>query len=231
MTKQNITLKVELRKDKEGKMEKLNPQDFIPAIIYGAGKENKNLKIKPQDFYKAYEKAGESNLIDLEIPGKKELSKVIIKEIQKDVVKDFVIHVDFYEVDMTKEIVTEIPLNFVGESKAVREFGAELITNISEVEVKCLPGDLVDHIDVDLSALEHINDSINLYDITLPKGIKLVSEEDNVIASVKEPQIIEEPEPVVETAEGEEVSGAEEEKEDKTEETKDEEGDKESKTE
>jgi len=206
MTKQNITLKAELRKDEGGKFEKLNPQEFIPAIIYGAGKENKCLKIKAQDFYKAYDKAGESNLIDLQIGDDQETSKIIIKDLQKDVVKDFIIHVDFYEVDMTKEITTEISLEFVGESKAVRELGAELIKNMYSVEVSCLPGDLVDHIDVDISSLENFEDVIRLDDIKIPEGMELTSEGNETIISAREPRAEEEPEPEAEV--GAEEGGA-----------------------
>ena len=192
MSKQNIILQVELREGKQGELEKLNPQEFIPAVIYGAGKDNKYLKIKAQDFCKVYKEAGESNLIDLQIGKDKDISKIIIKDVQRDVVKDFAIHVDFYEVDMTKQITTEIPLNFIGESKAVRELGAELIKNMDAVEVKCLPGSLVGHIDIDISSLEKCDDSIKLHSIILPEGISLVLEGNEAIVSAKEPRIQEE---------------------------------------
>lgn len=162
-----------------------NMNDVIFGNIYAPNFENINLSIKKQDFEKIYEQAGESNLIDLEIEGMDPF-KILIKEIQKDAVKNRIIHVDFYKVDMTKEINTEIPLEFVGVSKAEKELGGMLIKNYDSIEVECLPGDLVDHIDVDISKLENIDDSIRMEDLDIPKGMKLVSETNDTIVSVTE---------------------------------------------
>lgn len=202
MTKE-ITLKAELRQEKDGKLEKLDPMNFIPAIIYGPGAENKNLKIKKQEFDKIYAEAGESNLINLQI-GSEASIKVLIKDLQRDVVKDFIIHADLYQVDMTKKITTEIPLEFIGESKAVKELGGILVKNMDAVEVQCLPTDLVDHIEVDLAALETFSDSINLHDLKLPQGMELTSETNDGIATVAEPKIQEEETPAEEEGAGEE---------------------------
>lgn len=180
---------------------------FVLANLYGAGAENKSLKIKKIDFDRAFAEAGESNLISLSVDGK-DSAKVIIKEIQKDPVKDNVIHVDLYEVDMKKEITTEIPFNFVGESKAVKELGGNLSRNMSKVEVKCLPSALVNSIDVDISGLDNFHDAVRLEDLKLPEGINLSSTTNNVVVSITEPKKEEEK---PEEAEAEE--GAEETKE------------------
>jgi large subunit ribosomal protein L25 len=181
------------------KQEKLT-DDFIGAIVYGSGLENVLLKLKTVDFAKAFKHAGESNLIDLEIEGQGSF-KVLIKEVQRDPVKDFFVHVDFYKVDMDKEITTEIPLEFIGESKAVKELGAMLIKSIDQVEVECLPKDLVDHIDIDISVLAEIGDSLQIKDIKWPKGLKILNNEEDALASIVEPRVEEEvaPTPVAET--------------------------------
>jgi large subunit ribosomal protein L25 len=83
-------------------------------------------------------------------------AKSLLKEEQRNpVLRMTLIHVDFYEVDMAKEIHTEIPLHFVGESKAVKELAGVLIRSINEIEVKCLPTDLVKQIEVDISSLKY----------------------------------------------------------------------------
>ncbi len=181
------------------KQEKLT-DDFIGAIVYGSGLENVLLKLKTVDFAKAFKQAGESNLIDLEIEGQGSF-KVLIKEVQRDPVKDFFVHVDFYKVDMDKEITTEIPLEFIGESKAVKELGAMLIKSIDQVEVECLPKDLVDHIDIDISVLAEIGDNLQIKDIKWPKGLKILNNEEDALASIVEPRVEEEvaPTPVAET--------------------------------
>ena len=125
----------------------------VPAVVYGREAEAKSLKLGAVEFSKVYDEAGESNLIDLKVDGQEEI-KVIIKDVQLEQPKDRIIHVDLYQVDMKKPIEVEIPLEFVGEAKAEKELGAMILRNLEFVDVKCLPGDLVDHIDVDISPLQ-----------------------------------------------------------------------------
>lgn len=199
-------LKAQLRE----KGEKLS-KDFIPAIMYGKGIDNKIIKVAKNEFEKVFSAAGESNLIDLEIDSEK--SKVLVKDTQKDVLKHTVSHIDFYQVNMKEKLTTEIPLNFVGEPKAVKELNAMFTKDIDAVEVSCLPTDLVDHIDVDVSGLVNYDDSIRLSDIILPKGIELEAEFlDTIVASVREPRKVEEEAPV-ETEEEKKEEGKEEKKE------------------
>ncbi len=185
-----IKLKAQVRDKKSEKNNKIREEGFIPACIYGPGFDNMEIKIKMSDFQKAFEEAGESTLINLEVDNQ-EAIKVIIKDVQRDVLKDKIIHADFYRVDMNKKITTEIPLLFVGEAKAVKELGGVLVKNIDSVEVECLPGDLVEHIEVDLSPLETFDNYIKVKDLKLPKGIRVLEDEDSVVVSVSEPERVE----------------------------------------
>jgi large subunit ribosomal protein L25 len=200
------SLKLEVQKrDKEENVKKMIKTGFVPAVVYGPHlKANKLVKVAVNDLRKIVAVAGESTLIDLMVDGKSE-GKVLIKEDQRDPVKDTFIHVDFYEVDMTKEIHAEIPLHFIGESKAVKELSGVLIRSINEIEVRCLPADLVNHIDVDVSSLNTFDDVVKIHDLKLPKGIKLVHETDDVVAVVAEPKA----EEVFETAPAEGAQVAE----------------------
>ncbi|MFH1427120.1 MAG: 50S ribosomal protein L25 [Patescibacteria group bacterium] len=184
MTKE-IKLNAAERLDSDANVNKLRTKGFLPAIIYGSGAKNQKLKINKNDFVKVYGITGESHLIDLAINDEAPV-KVIIKEIQKDNIKDDIIHVDFYKVDMEKKITTEIPLDFIGEAKAVKDLGAILVKNIDSVEVQCLPGDLIDKINVDISNLNNFDDAIKLKDLNLPKGIELVSETNETVVNVME---------------------------------------------
>jgi large subunit ribosomal protein L25 len=183
----NLKLEAQKRDEAEN-VKTMIKNGFIPAVVYGPHlKVNKLVKASANALKKIVSAAGESTLIDLVVDGKTE-GKVLIKEEQRDPVKDTLIHVDFYEVDMSKEIHAEIPLRFVGESKAVKELAGVLIRSINEIEVKCLPADLVSHIDVDISLLNTFDDVIKIHDLKLPKGIKLVHETDDVVATVAEPK-------------------------------------------
>lgn len=184
-------LTVQLRTEKE----KLSAE-FIPAVLYGKGVENKNLKIKANEFEKAWRGAGESNLISLDLDG--QIIKVLVKDTQRNILKHSFTHVDFYQVNMKEKVVTEIPLHFVGEAKAIKELGGALIKDMDHLEVECLPGDLVDHIDVDISVLQTFDDAIRVNDLKLPQGLSPVLHTNEVIAAVMEPKV--EKEPVIEAA-------------------------------
>jgi large subunit ribosomal protein L25 len=178
--------------------EKLTP-DFMPAVLYGKGLESRSLKINKINFTKVFEAAGESNLISLEVDGQS--VNVLVKDTQRDVLKHTFTHVDFYQVNMKEKVTTEIPLHFLGESKAVKELGGMLMKEIDALEVECLPADLVDHIDVDISILNTFDDIIRVNDIVLPKGLELTHSTNDIVVSVKEPkaEVIEEA-PVAEVA-------------------------------
>jgi len=178
----DIKLQAELRKSGE-KVE----NGYIAAVVYGPGTENKSLKVKQAELEKAFTAAGESNLISLNIVGGTE-AKVLIKDIQRDPLKNYLSHVDFYQVDMKHKIHTAIPLLFVGESKAIKELGGVLIKNLHEVEVKCLPNDLVDHIEVDLAALVEIHDAIFVRDLKVAPSMEILADADSSVVTVIEPR-------------------------------------------
>lgn len=196
---EDIKLAAENRSDKE-RVGELRRAGFIPGVIYGSGVKNQSLKVKALDFERVFARAGETNLVDLSIDGGKP-HKVLIYETEKNGVKDKVLHVDFYQVDMKKKITVEVPLAFIGEPKAVRELGGTLVKVIDQVEVECLPDDLVNQIDVDISGLNTFEDSIKLSDLKLPKGVSLTSQTDDLVVQVEEVKVEEEvPAPTEEAA-------------------------------
>ena len=191
-----VQLKAQLLSKSDGKAKAIRSTGFIPAVIYGSGVSNKSIKLKKHDFEKAFQVAGEFNLVDLSIEGDK-TTKVIVKDVQRDGLTDNIIHVDFYQVDMSKKISTEIPLHFIGESKAVKDLGGTLVKNMDSVKVSCLPGDLASHIEVDISKLESFNQFIRLNDLALPQGIELASATNEAVVGVVETKVeVEAPKPV-----------------------------------
>jgi len=180
-----IKLNAKTREKKEN-INSIKAAGYIPVVVYGPGVENQNLKINKVEFEKVYNLAGESNLIDL-IVEKNEPIPVLVKDIEKNPIKNTVIHVDFYQVDMNKQVTAEIQLNFIGEPRAIKEVGAFLVKNIDTLEVKCLPGNLVDKIDVDISGLEKFNDALRVGDIKLPEGIVVTQSSHEIVVTVVEP--------------------------------------------
>ncbi len=166
------------------KGEKVRAEGILPAVIYGAGGETVSLSLSYVDFEKMYREAGDASLIDISIDGK-DAGKVLVHEVQYDPVKGQMIHVDFYRIDMSKPITANVDLKFIGEAPAVKELGGTLVHSINEIEIKCLPKDLVSHIDIDVTTLKTFDDTIKVKDLVLPTGFAVVSlHEDDVLAVV-----------------------------------------------
>lgn len=166
-----FTLAAVVRKEKG---EKVRYAGQLPAVVYGAGSTTESLSLNPQEFLKLYKEAGDSSLIDVIVDGKAS-GKVLVQEVQVDPVSNRIIHVDFRRIDMNKAMTAPVSLRFVGEAPIVKSSGGTLVTNLSTVEVKCLPKDLVSHIDVDLSSLVSYEAVIKIKDLKLPTGITIIS--------------------------------------------------------
>jgi large subunit ribosomal protein L25 len=197
---EKIELKAKTRSAIGRQNKKIRQAEFIPVVLYGHGIKNQNLQVSYQDFLNVFNRAGESTLIDLIIDNEKPI-KVIIQDYQQDPVKDIFVHVDFYQVKMTEEITTEVELEFIGESKAVKELGGTLVKNMDTVEIKCLPGDLISKIEVDISGLNDFDDTIRVKDLSIPEKIKILDDIQGIVATVAAPRTQEELEELEEKVE------------------------------
>ncbi len=188
---QKMTLHAELRKTagKENKI--LREKGKIPAIAYGKRIKNIPLSLDSKEFFQIYKQAGESTLIDLKI-GNEPTKKALIAETQFHPISGKPIHVDLYQVRMDEKIKTEIPLKFIGESKAVKDLDGTLNTVKDEIEVECLPNDLISEIEVDISPLQTFEDLIYVKDLKVPSTITLLDNPEEVVAQVEEPRSEEE---------------------------------------
>ncbi len=196
MTKK-IELKAITRSKEETNTKEIRKSGFVPGILYGLGVHNAQLKLKKVELQKAFEKAGESSLIDLQIDDKAS-TKVIIKEVQTNRISGNIEHIDLFQVDMNKEIEVELPFLFINESKAEKEQGAMIMKNAESVLVKCLPGDLLEHLEIDLSKLENTGDIIRINDLDLPKSFEVLSDANEpVVSAIEHKAELEEVKPAV----------------------------------
>jgi large subunit ribosomal protein L25 len=172
---------------------------LLPAIMYGVGMEPQILELPAHETELILQKTSRSTLIDLKV-GKK-THKVLIREIQREVISRKPIHVDFLEVAMDVTIRAVVPIELVGEAPAVRELGGVLVSGLNDIEVEALPSDLPDRISVDISILEGFDDSIIVGDLEVDEGVTILTEPDEAIANVIYQVIEEEPEEVEEVLE------------------------------
>ena len=220
MSTQSICLPAESReqfgKAEIRRMRRL--QDKMPAIIYGAGQAVVPVSIEHRHILKALSnEAVYSQILELDIDGKKE--KVVLKALQRHPYKPKIMHADFLRVSAKQKLHMQTPLHFINEEDSPAVKAGGVFTHVlTEVSVVCLPSDLPEFIEVDLSGVE-LDSAVHLSDLTLPSGIELEAlsaEEPNdaVIASVHIQKVIEESEPEAESseeaeAEQEGIDGAE----------------------
>lgn len=165
----------------------LREKGFIPAVLYGREVEPMDLSINYLDFSRAYKAAGESTLIEITPEGKKPVN-VLIQDVAVHPLTGRFIHIDFYQVNMKEEIETDVPLEFVGESEAVKALSGVLVRSLEEVKIKCLPNNLPHALEVDLSKLATFDDAIKIADIKLPEGVQMLDDVETIIATVAPPR-------------------------------------------
>ena len=165
--------------------EEIKKQGFLPVVLYGNGIKNQYFQVKVNEFAKIYKEAGSSTILDLNVDGTP-ASKVLIYDVNLDPVRDFPIHADLFQLNMNEEITVTIPLKFVGKSSAVATKGCILVKSISNLEIKCLPDKLIKDLEVDISKLDNIEDSIRVKELHLPEGVKTTRNLEDIVAIIAE---------------------------------------------
>lgn len=169
-------------------------ENKVPAIIYGGDKKPETVVLDHNKLTNALEnEAFYSHILTLSVAGKKE--KVVLKDLHRHPSEPRILHADFLRVNPKTELTMQVPLHFVNAetSPGVKTSGGVVSHLMSEVEVKCLPGDLPEFIEVDLGKL-NIGDNVHLSELKLPKNVKLVElshGKDQSVASIHKPLIAE----------------------------------------
>lgn len=185
-----ISLQTKIRIELGKKTKVMKSQGQIPAVVYGPGEKNISLTVDEKEFKKVLKVAGESSLVELLVDGVKK--PVLIHEIQKNPVSDKIIHIDFYQADLKEEVEVAIPLVFEGSAPAETDLGGTLNKNMSEIEVKALPQNLPHQIVVNIDSLKTFEDHILVSDLVMPANVLVLKKPDEIVASVLEPQKVEE---------------------------------------
>ena len=198
------TVEAEIRKEK-GKTaaKRLREKGDIPAIVYGKESGSLPLILNSKDFRTVLRHlAGKKVLFELKIKDNDKIlkKKVILKEIQRDLTRDMILHLDFHEVTLGKLIEVNVPITLTGESPGVKE-GGILDQVLREIKIETLPSHIPEEIKIDVSSLK-IGDSIYVKDLKI-KETTILTEHSDVAVSVLAPRKVEEEAPPVEEAEAE----------------------------
>jgi large subunit ribosomal protein L25 len=181
---EGIELKVQKRKVLGKKVKRLRREGIIPAVLYGHGIEPIPLQVEERELNRVLTRAGEHRLIALKIGRSRKRQRALIRDLQWDVITSRPLHVDFYAVVMTEKLTTEVPLIFVGEAPAVVQEGAILLQGLDMVEIECLPGDLIEAIEVDLSELKEVDQAIYVKDLRVPPTVTILTDGEELVAKV-----------------------------------------------
>lgn len=177
-------LKVEARTVMGKEVRKLRRTGVIPANIYGADFKSAAVQLPVKDFQKVYDVVHETGLVDVELNG--EVIPVLIKNVQTNPTTEAVLHADFHKVNLKEKVAAKIPVEAVGEPKAVTDKVGLLEQPMMEVEVEALPTELPEKIEVNVEKLAAVDEQILVSDLSVPAGVTILTDAGQVIFKIGE---------------------------------------------
>jgi large subunit ribosomal protein L25 len=179
----------------------------VPAIVYGYNTDPTPVTLDRLEFQKVFVKSGRTHLVDLVMDGRTE--KVLIREIQTHPRRQGAIHVDFYQPNLQEKIEVEIPIHVVGESAPVKQGDGDVLQPMHSVRVECLPTEIPEAFEVDVTPLDEIDAELRVKDLKVPSNVTVLDDPEDLVVKIvhKREMKIEEEIPAVEAAvpaEGEE---------------------------
>jgi large subunit ribosomal protein L25 len=158
----------------------LRREGKLPAVIYGRHNEPINIELDAHSTGRILAKATSSSLITIELDG--ETYATLIREKQRDFIKNSLLHVDFLAISMEERLRAYVALRFKGTSLAVKDFNAILVHNIEQLHVECLPADLPEYVEVDISVLKNPGDGIRVGDLSVADNVDVLDDADMMVA-------------------------------------------------
>jgi len=154
----------------------------LPGVLYGPGVAPQPIQMDAREASRTIRHIVGMRLIDLEVEGVTQ--KVLLHDLQRDAIRGNFLHADFYVVDMQRPIRVRIPINLVGTSFAVVSLSGVLVHGLTELEIECLPGNLIPSVEADLSALKEIGSALHVSDLYLPPTIRVLTDAGEQVARV-----------------------------------------------
>lgn len=203
----SITVRAE-RREIFGKnaSRRIRREGMVPAILYGKSGANVPLTLKKKDVFEILKSETGENTV-FRVSFDTETRNTMIKELQSDPVTDEILHADLIHIAMDEAIRISVPVISVGEAVGIKGEGGFVDFITREVEIECLPKDIPEHVEIDISGL-HLNQSLKVKDVVPPEGVKLISDPSTILIVIEAPT--KEEEIVVEEEEEEVISEEEE---------------------
>ena len=169
------------KRDVIGKQVKaLRREGKLPAVIYGRHTDPINIELDARAAGRKLANATSSSLITIKLDGKD--IPTLVREKQRDYIKNSLLHVDFLTVSMTEKLRAYVELRFKGVSLAVKDFNAILVHNLEQLQVECLPADLPEYVEVDISSLKNPGDGIRVGELSVAENVTILDDADMMVA-------------------------------------------------
>ena len=193
---EKIVLEAQVRTQTGKKVKFLRKEGFIPAIIYGREVETLPISLKKRETTLLFNKISGSTILTIHVDGKEHAT--LVREVQRDYIKNELLHVDLQAVSLKEKLRTHVSLTLVGKAPVLENFEALIVSGIDQIEVECLPQDLVDTIEVDISSLAEIGAAIYVKDLPKLANVEILTDLEELVAVAS--AVKEEVEPVSEEA-------------------------------
>jgi len=154
----------------------------LPGIVYGHNTEPTPITLDKLEFQKVFVKSGRTHLIDLAVDGRNE--KVLIREIQTHPRRLGPIHVDLYQVNLQEKIQVEVPIHITGEAAPVKQGDGDILQPMYSVRVECLPSDIPEAFEVDITPLDEIEAELRVKDLTVPKDVTVLDDPEDLVVKI-----------------------------------------------
>lgn len=190
------------------KVKALRREGLLPAVIYGSGIDPQPITLDTKAVLQTLKVIGANTLVTIKIGKKEHLA--LVRDVQREVIKRDLLHMDFQAVSLEESITTAVPLVVVGDAPVIKEFSAVLSSGLDELQIEAKAKDLPDSISVDVSSLEQIGDHILVKDLVIPGEVTVLDDPEELVLVASAPTLMEiEPEVVEEGELLEELTDAE----------------------
>lgn len=173
------------RREVTGKtVKRLRNVGLIPANIYGHQETPQAVQVDAAAFAALRRAHKTTSILALRMDGGSSLQTALVRHIQRNPVNGKILHIDFFRVNLTERIIIKVPLHVVGEAPGVKDENGVLLHLLDTLEVECMAQDIVNSFEVDVTSLEHIDDTLHASDVSLPQGFKLITDPEEAIVKI-----------------------------------------------
>jgi large subunit ribosomal protein L25 len=164
------------------KVKVLRHQGLLPAVVYGHGVDSLPITLDMREANRVLDRLSPSALVVVDIEGDQHYT--LVRDKQRNPIVGSITHVDFQAVSLTEKVRADLNINLVGEAPALEAYFGILVQNLEQLSIECLPKDLPNRIDVDVSGLEEISDSLLVSDLVVPDGVEILNDLEDVVVVV-----------------------------------------------